>query len=157
MGGLVLKHLERAYGVGRTKPPGGTGWWTWKAPPMRLHAVLVLARHGTGTRAGLYTQGAFALWHRGELVRVATASRGQANGDARRLDAWVRANTVRRAGPLREVKPELVFEVGFEGVRVSARHKSGLVVRRPRILRWREEKAAAEADDPAALRRLVME
>ena len=85
-GGLVLKHLEGAFGVGRTKPLGGTGWWTWKAPPMRLHAVLVLARHGTGTRAGLYTQGAFALWHRGELVRVAKASRGQANEDARRLE-----------------------------------------------------------------------
>lgn len=153
--GLMLKHLEGSYGIGRTKPKGGTGWWKWKIGPMTLDAVLVMAQHGSGRRAGLYTDYTFALWHDGKLVNFAKAYSGLTNEEIERVDNWIRRNTVRRAGPVREVKPELVFELGFEGVQVSTRHKSGLAVRFPRILKWREDKSVAEADELAALRRLA--
>lgn len=153
--GLMLKHVDGAYGIGRTKPGDGTGWWKWKIGPMILDAVLVMAQHGSGRRAGLYTDYTFALWHEGELVNFAKAYSGLTNEEIERVDNWIRRNTVRRAGPVREVKPELVFELGFEGVQVSTRHKSGLAVRFPRILRWREDKEAGEADTLAALRRLA--
>lgn len=153
--GLMLKHLDGSYGIGRTKPGDGTGWWKWKIGPMTLDAVLVMAQHGSGRRAGLYTDYTFALWHEGELVNFAKAYSGLTNEEIERVDHWIRRNTVRRAGPVREVRPELVFELGFEGVQVSTRHKSGLAVRFPRILRWREDKKAAEADGLEALRRLA--
>lgn len=152
--GLMLKHMEGLYGIGRTKPEGGTGWWKWKIGPMTLDAVLVMAQHGSGRRAGLYTDYTFALWHEGELVNFAKAYSGLTNEEIERVDNWIRRNTVRRAGPVREVRPELVFELGFEGVQVSTRHKSGLAVRFPRILKWREDKKADEADGLEALRRL---
>lgn len=151
----MLKHLDGVYGVGRTKPEGGTGWWKWKIGPMTLDAVLVMAQHGSGRRAGLYTDYTFALWHDGELVNFAKAYSGLTNEEIERVDNWIRRNTVRRAGPVREVKPELVFELGFEGVQPSTRHKSGLAVRFPRILKWRQDKKVAEADHLAALQRLA--
>ena len=153
--GLMLKHLDGVYGIGRTKPGDGTGWWKWKIGPMTLDAVLVMAQHGSGRRAGLYTDYTFALWKGGELVNFAKAYSGLTNEEIERVDNWIRRNTVRRAGPVREVRPELVFELGFEGVQVSTRHKSGLAVRFPRILRWREDKRAEEADGLEALRRLA--
>ncbi|MEQ8315971.1 MAG: ATP-dependent DNA ligase [Phycisphaerales bacterium] len=153
--GLMLKHLDGVYGIGRTKPEGGTGWWKWKIGPMTLDAVLVMAQHGSGRRAGLYTDYTFALWHEGELVNFAKAYSGLTNEEIERVDNWIRRNTVRRAGPVREVKPVQVFELGFEGVQVSTRHKSGLAVRFPRILKWREDKKAEEADQLQALRRLA--
>lgn len=155
--GLMLKHLDGVYGIGRTKPGDGTGWWKWKVGPMSLDAVLVMAQLGTGKRAGLYTDYTFALWHDGTLVNFAKAYSGLTQQEIERADAWIRANTLRRAGPVREVRPEQVFEIGFEGVHPSTRHKSGLAVRFPRILRWREDKNAAEADELAALRRLAAE
>ena len=151
----MLKHADGVYGFGRTKPGDGTGWWKWKIGPMTLDAVLVMAQHGTGRRAGLYTDYTFALWHEGGLVNFAKAYSGLTQEEIERVDKWVRANTIRRAGPVREVKPELVFELGFEGVQESTRHKSGLAVRFPRILKWREDKKAAEADGLAALQRLA--
>lgn len=153
--GFMLKHLDGVYGIGRTKPEGGTGWWKWKIGPMTLDAVLVMAQHGSGRRAGLYTDYTFALWHEGELVNFAKAYSGLTNEEIERVDNWIRRNTVRRAGPVREVKPVQVFELGFEGVQVSTRHKSGLAVRFPRILKWREDKKAAEADQLETLRRLA--
>ncbi|MGD1914846.1 MAG: ATP-dependent DNA ligase [Phycisphaerales bacterium] len=153
--GFMLKHADGVYGFGRTKPGDGTGWWKWKIGPMTLDAVLVMAQHGTGRRAGLYTDYTFALWHEGGLVNFAKAYSGLTQEEIERVDKWVRANTIRRAGPVREVKPELVFELGFEGVQESTRHKSGLAVRFPRILKWREDKKAAEADGLAALQRLA--
>lgn len=153
--GLMLKHWAGVYNIGRTKPGDGTGWWKWKIGPMTLDAVLVMAQHGSGRRAGLYTDYTFALWHDGRLVNFAKAYSGLTNEEIERVDHWVRRNTVRRAGPVREVRPELVFELGFEGVQPSTRHKSGLAVRFPRILRWREDKRAAEADGLNALRRLA--
>lgn len=153
--GLMLKHWAGTYNIGRTKPEGGTGWWKWKIGPMTLDAVLVLAQHGSGRRAGLYTDYTFALWHEGELVNFAKAYSGLTNEEIERVDHWIRRNTVRRAGPVREVRPELVFELGFEGVQESTRHKSGLAVRFPRILKWRTDKKAAEADELEALRRLA--
>jgi len=153
--GFMLKHKDGVYGLGRTKPGDGTGWWKWKIGPMTLDAVLVMAQHGSGRRAGLYTDYTFALWHEGRLVNFAKAYSGLTQEEIERVDKWVRANTVRRAGPVREVKPKLVFELGFEGVQESTRHKSGLAVRFPRILRWREDKKAEEADGLAALRRLA--
>lgn len=153
--GLMLKHWAGVYNIGRTKPQDGTGWWKWKIGPMTLDAVLVLAQHGSGRRAGLYTDYTFALWHDGRLVNFAKAYSGLTNEEIERVDNWIRRHTVRRAGPVREVKPVQVFELGFEGVQVSTRHKSGLAVRFPRILRWREDKKAEEADGLAALRRLA--
>lgn len=153
--GLMLKHLDGVYGIGRTKPGDGTGWWKWKIGPMSLDAVLVMAQHGSGRRAGLYTDYTFALWDGDELVNFAKAYSGLTNEEIERVDAWVRRHTVKRAGPVREVEPELVFELGFEGVQVSSRHKSGLAVRFPRILRWRTDKKADEADGLEALKRLA--
>lgn len=153
--GLMLKHLDGVYGIGRTKPGDGTGWWKWKIGPMTLDAVLVMAQHGSGRRAGLYTDYTFALWHEGELVNFAKAYSGLTNEEIERVDNWIRRNTIKRSGPVREVKPKLVFELGFEGVQASTRHKSGLAVRFPRILKWREDKQAAEADGLEALRQLA--
>ena len=140
--GLMLKRLDSAYGVGR---PKGV-WWKWKIEPYTLDAVLVYAQKGHGKRASLYTDYTFALWKDGELVPFAKAYSGLSDAEIREVDAFIRRNTLERFGPVRTVKPELVFELGFEGIQRSARHKSGIAVRFPRMLRMRTDKGVGEAN-----------
>jgi DNA ligase 1 len=140
--GLMLKRLDSTYGTGRRRGP----WWKWKVNPMTADAVLVYAQQGHGRRAGLYTDYTFAIWHGGALVPFAKAYSGLTDDEIRQVDAFIKAHTLERFGPVRTVAPELVFELAFEGIQPSTRHKSGLAVRFPRILRWRTDKPAAEAD-----------
>jgi DNA ligase-1 len=145
--GLMLKRLDSPYGMGRTT---GT-WWKWKIDPHSVDAVLVYAQHGSGIRAGQYTDYTFAVWDGDLLVPVAKAYSGLTREEIEEVDRFVRAHTIERFGPVRAVEPRLVFELHFEGIRASTRHKSGLAVRFPRIARWRRDKPAAEADRLASL------
>ncbi len=140
--GLMLKRLDSPYLVGRRKGL----WWKHKVDPYTLDTVLVYAQAGTGRRANLFTDYTFALWDGPELVPFTKAYSGLTDDEIARLDRWIRRNTVERFGPVRSVKPEQVFELAFEGVAASGRHKSGVAVRFPRVLRWREDKPPAEAD-----------
>ena len=149
--GLMLKRLDAAYGVGRRRGP----WWKWKIEPYVVDAVLVYAQPGHGRRATLYTDYTFAVWNDGELVPFAKAYSGLTDLEIRKLDGWIRRHTVEKFGPVRSVKPEQVFELHFEGIQPSPRHKSGLAVRFPRIARWREDKRAEEADSLERLRALM--
>jgi DNA ligase-1 len=149
--GFMLKRREAPYGVGRRKGD----WWKWKVDPFSVDAVLVYAQPGHGKRAGLFTDYTFAVWHEGELTPVAKAYSGLTDAEIREVDAFVRRNTLERFGPVRRVTPELVFEIGFEGIQPSPRHKSGVALRFPRMLRWRRDKAAAEADTLEALQGLM--
>jgi DNA ligase-1 len=149
--GLMLKRLDAPYGVGRRRGP----WWKWKMAPHAVDAVMVYAQPGHGRRASLYTDYTFAVWHEGELVPFAKAYTGLTDTEIYKLDGWIRRNTVEKFGPVRSVKPEQVFELHFEAIQPSPRHKSGLAVRFPRIARWREDKRAEEADTLGALRSLM--
>jgi len=140
--GLMLKRLDSAYGVGR---PRGA-WWKWKIEPYTLDAVLIYAQKGHGKRASLYTDYTFGIWNGGELVPFAKAYSGLTDEEIREVDAFIRKNTLARFGPVRTVKPERVFELGFEGIQRSTRHKSGIAVRFPRMLRMRKDKTIAEAN-----------
>ena len=140
--GLMLKRRDSAYGVGR---PRGD-WWKWKVEPYTLDAVLIYAQRGHGKRASLYTDYTFGLWKDDELVPFAKAYSGLTDAEIREVDAFVRKNTLEKFGPVRVVKPEMVFELGFEGIQRSARHKSGIAVRFPRMLRIRADKSPAEAN-----------
>ena len=140
--GLMIKRLDSAYGVGR---PRGV-WWKWKIEPYTLDAVLIYAQKGHGKRASLYTDYTFGLWSGEELVPFAKAYSGLTDEEIREVDAFIRRNTLERFGPVRTVKPELVFELGFEGIQRSARHKSGIAVRFPRMLRMRKDKPIEEAN-----------
>jgi DNA ligase-1 len=155
--GFMLKHRDARYGVGRTKDTGT--WWKWKIDPMSVDAVLVYAQRGHGRRASLYTDYTFAVWDTdgGErrLVPFAKAYSGLTDAEIRRVDAFVRKTTVEKFGPVRNVTPTMVFELGFEGIQRSSRHKSGIAVRFPRILRWRTDKSIDDADTLDALRALL--
>jgi DNA ligase-1 len=152
--GLMLKHRAAPYLSGRRRGH----WWKHKLEPFRLDAVLVYAQAGSGRRANLYTDYTFALWDRpwrepGEtqldppkLVTFAKAYSGLDDRDIQRLDQWIRTHTIQRFGPVRAVEPELVFELAFEGIQPSSRHKSGVAVRFPRISRWRSDKGPREAN-----------
>jgi DNA ligase-1 len=149
--GLMLKRLDAPYGVGRRKG----GWWKWKIDPYSIDAVMVYAQPGHGRRALLHTDYTFAVWDGDTLVPFAKAYSGLTDAEIREMDAWIRRNTVEKFGPVRSVKPEQVFELGFEGIQASPRHKSGIAVRFPRMLRWRKDKPAAEADTLENLRALL--
>lgn len=149
--GLMLKRRDAAYGVGRRRGP----WWKWKVAPFTADAVMVYAQAGHGRRASLYTDYTFAVWNGGELVPFAKAYSGLTDAEIRKVDAWVRRNTLEKFGPVRSVRPELVFELAFEGVQPSPRHRSGVAVRFPRILRWRTDKPAAEADTLETIRGMM--
>jgi DNA ligase 1 len=140
--GLVIKAKDSPYLVGRKRGY----WWKYKVNPMSLDAVLIYAQAGTGKRANLFTDYTFALWHSGELVSFAKAYSGLDNDEINELDKWIRRYTVEKFGPVRSVEPIQVFEIGFEGITESKRHKSGISVRFPRILRWRKDKPVEEAD-----------
>lgn len=149
--GLMLKDLDSPYGAGRQRG----AWWKWKIDPLTFDGVLVYAAAGQGRRSNLYTDYTFAVWDGDQLVPVAKAYSGLDDSEIRELDRWVRAHTRERFGPVRSVEPVQVFELAFEGIAASARHKSGLAVRFPRILRWRRDKPAAEADRLADLRQVL--
>jgi DNA ligase-1 len=149
--GLMLKRRESSYGVGRR-----TGdWWKWKVSPLTVDAVLIYAQSGSGRRAGLFTDYTFAVWDGDALVPFAKAYSGLTDAEIREVDRFVRANTKEKFGPVRTVEPELVFELAFEGIQESTRHKSGIAVRFPRMLRWRRDKPAAEADSMETVRNLL--
>jgi DNA ligase-1 len=141
--GFMLKKKDSTYKVGRVKGD----WWKWKIEPYTVDAVLIYAQRGSGKRAGLYTDYTFGVWNdQKELVPFAKAYSGLTDEEIREVDSFVRRNMVERFGPVRSVKPELVFELAFEDIRHSNRHKSGVAVRFPRINRWRKDKPAEEAD-----------
>jgi DNA ligase 1 len=148
--GLMLKRIDSAYGVGRRRGD----WWKWKVLPHTIDAVLIAAQRGSGKRASLYTDYTFGVWDNGTLVTIAKAYSGLTDAEIREVDAFIRRNMVEKFGPVRTVKPELVFELAFEGLNLSKRHKSGVAVRFPRILRWRTDKLAAEADTLESVRAL---
>jgi len=153
--GLMLKRLDSAYGIGRSKHAPEGEWWKWKLDPLSVDAVLVYAQRGHGRRASLYTDYTFAVWHEGALVPFAKAYSGLADAEIREVDGFIRTHTVERFGPVRSVSPQLVCEIGFEGIGESPRHKSGIAVRFPRILRLRQDKPPQEADTLARLRELA--
>ena len=146
--GLMLKRRDSKYGVGRVR----NDWWKWKIDPYAVDAVLMYAQGGHGRRASLYTDYTFGVWRAGELVPFCKAYSGLTDEEIRQVDAFIRAHTREQFGPVRVVDPELVFEIGFEGIARSGRHKSGVAVRFPRMLRWRQDKRADEAD---AIERLI--
>jgi DNA ligase-1 len=140
--GLMLKRASSPYGVGRRRGD----WWKWKIDPYTIDAVLLYAQAGHGRRSNLYTDYTFALWRGDELVPVAKAYSGLDNAEIEELDRWIRRHTRERFGPVRSVEPAHVFELAFEGIHASTRHKSGVAVRFPRIARWRRDLAVADAD-----------
>ncbi len=156
--GMMLKARGAQYGVGRTKDVGT--WWKWKIDPFSVDAVLVYAQAGHGRRASLYTDYTFAVWDSdgdGErkLVPFAKAYSGLTDAEIAQVDNAVRRTTIERFGPVRSVRPTMVFEIGFEGIALSPRHKSGIAVRFPRILRRRDDKAVEDADTLDTLRSLL--
>ena len=141
--GLMLKAADSPYQAGRRRG----SWWKHKREPLRLDAVLLYAQAGSGRRANLFTDYTFGLWNEGgELVSFAKAYSGLNDNEISELDRWIRRHTTERFGPVRAVEPLQVFELAFEGLQPSSRHKSGIAVRFPRIARWRKDKPAAEAD-----------
>jgi DNA ligase-1 len=149
--GLMLKRRSSPYRVGRVKGD----WWKWKVVPYTIDAVLINAQRGSGKRASLYSDYTFAVWDGDKLVPFAKAYSGLTDAEIREVDAFVRRNTMETFGPVRSVKPELVFELAFEGLQRSTRHKSGIAVRFPRMLRWRKDKPASEADSLETVRSLL--
>lgn len=140
--GLMIKRWDSPYSVGRK-----TGiWWKHKVNPLTLDAVLIYAQAGTGRRANLYTDYTFALWKDRELIPFAKAYSGLEQKEIDELDNWIRRHTKEKFGPVRSLEPYHVFEIGFEGIGPSKRHKSGIAVRFPRILRWRKDKKVTDAD-----------
>ena len=176
--GFMLKRLDAAYGPGRTKAEGL--WWKWKIDPMTIDCVLVYAQPGHGRRSSVYTDYTFAVWNRApadkeeadavveaiarkeppqpdalQLVPFAKAYSGLTDEEFRMVDAVIRRTTVDKFGPVRSVKPGLVFELGFEGINRSGRHRSGIAVRFPRMLRIRQDKPLHEANTLQDLERLL--
>ena len=150
--GLMLKQVHSPYRGGRRRGC----WWKHKLEPLRLDAVLLYARSGSGRRANLLTDYSFGLWNEiGELVTFAQAYSGLDAAEISELDRWIRAHTLQRFGPVRSVEPALVFELAFEGLQISNRHRSGIAVRFPRISRWRRDKTAAQASTLAEARELM--
>jgi DNA ligase-1 len=140
--GIMLKAKSGVYESGRVKG----NMWKWKVDPYTIDAVLSYATRGHGRRSNLYTDYTFGLWKNGELVTFAKAYSGLTDEEFKEVDRYVRQNTIERFGPVRQVVPELVFELAFEGIAPSNRHKSGIATRFPRIKRWRKDKKASEAN-----------
>ena len=149
--GLMLKQKTAIYSVGRKKGL----WWKWKIEPYTVDAVMVYAQQGHGRRAGVFSDYTFSIWKDGELVPFCKAYSGLSDMEMKRVDKWMRANTTATHGPVRVVQAELVFEIAFEGIQESKRHKSGIAVRFPRIHRWREDKLASDADTLETVKSLL--
>jgi DNA ligase-1 len=155
--GLMIKHKNSTYQVGRKKGD----WWKWKLEPLAIDAVLTYAMRGSGRRSNLFTDYTFALWHNNEngereLVTFAKAYSGLTDAEFRKVDDFIKKNTIDKFGPVRSVTPVLVFEIGFEGISISKRHKSGIATRFPRILRWRLDKKIEDANTIEDLKSMIM-
>ncbi|WP_397543268.1 ATP-dependent DNA ligase [Roseovarius salis] len=149
--GLMLKHTQSLYHAGRRKGD----WWKWKLDPLTLDAVMIYAQQGHGRRANLFTDFTFAVWDGDTLVPFTKAYSGLTDAEFRQITQWVRRNTEQRFGPVRQVRPEHVFEIAFEGIFESPRHKSGVALRFPRMKRWRHDKRTAEANTLTDLRQML--
>ena len=149
--GLMLKSKTSPYGTGRQRGE----WWKWKIEPYSFDAVMLYAQPGHGRRSNLYTDYTFGVWSEDQLVPVAKAYSGLGNSEISTLDKWIRAHTVEKFGPVRSVEQTQVFELAYEGIAASTRHKSGIALRFPRILRWRDDKPAREADTLANLQAVL--
>lgn len=149
--GLMLKRKTSIYQVGRKRGD----WWKWKVEPLSVDAILVAAQKGHGRRSSLYTDYTFALRDGENLVTFAKAYSGLTDKELSEVDSFVKKNVLEKFGPVRTVKPELVFEIGFEGIAESKRHKCGVAVRFPRILRWRKDKQVEDADTIESLKALL--
>ena len=154
--GLMLKRKDSPYLVGRKKGD----WWKWKVDPLTIDAVLTYAMRGHGRRSNLFTDYTFALWNTNEegekeLVTFAKAYSGLTDAEFRKVDAWIKKNTLERFGPVRSVTPHHVFEIAFEGIALSKRHKSGIATRFPRIIRWRHDKKIEDANTIEDLKNLI--
>lgn len=149
--GLMLKHKNSMYHVGRKKGD----WWKWKIDPLTIDAVLIYAQKGSGRRSSQYTDYTFAVRNGENLVTIAKAYSGLTDKEIQEVSRFVNKNAVEKFGPVRTVKPELVFEIAFEGIGWSSRHKAGVALRFPRILRWRKDKTVAEIDDLENVKKLI--
>jgi DNA ligase-1 len=149
--GVMLKRLDSPYRDGRKKGD----WWKWKLDPLVIDAVMIYAQSGHGRRANLFTDFTFAVWNGNDLVPFTKAYSGLTDAEFREITAWVRKNTLERFGPVRSVKAEHVFEIAFEGIQESTRHKSGVALRFPRMSRWRKDKPVAEANTLDDLRAIL--
>ncbi|MFD2744508.1 MULTISPECIES: ATP-dependent DNA ligase [Sphingobacterium] len=149
--GLMLKHLASPYHSGRKKGD----WWKWKVDPLTIDAVLIYAQKGSGRRSAYYTDYTFAVRRGDELVTIAKAYSGLTDKEIQEVSRFVNRNATEKFGPVRTVKPELVFEIAFEGIAFSNRHKSGVALRFPRILRWRKDKTIADIDHIDEIKKLI--
>ncbi|MEQ6248472.1 ATP-dependent DNA ligase [Sulfitobacter sp. HNIBRBA3233] len=149
--GLMLKRADSPYLSGRKKGD----WWKWKLAPLTIDAVMIYAQSGSGRRANLFTDFTFAVWDGDDLVPFTKAYSGLTDAEFRKITAWVRKNTQQRFGPVRQVTPHHVFEIAFEGIQASPRHKSGVALRFPRMLRWRQDKPMAEANTLDDLKQML--
>lgn len=149
--GVMLKHKDSIYETGRRRGK----WWKWKVDPFTVDAVLIYAQSGHGRRANLYTDYTFAIKDGDQLLPFTKAYSGLTDKELAEVDSWIKRNTVEKFGPIRSVKPELVFEIAFEGINASSRHKSGVAVRFPRILRWRKDKHKDEINTKNDLLQLI--
>ena len=152
----MIKRNDSAYQVGRKKGD----WWKWKVAPLTVDAVLTYAMRGSGRRSNLFTDYTFGIWQdkengERELVTFAKAYSGLTDAEFRQVDDFIKKNTLDKFGPVRSVTPKLVFEIGFEGIAESTRHKSGFATRFPRILRWRHDKPMEEANSVEDLKSLI--
>lgn len=149
--GLMLKRKNSVYGTGRK-----TGdWWKWKIDPLVIDAVLVYAQKGAGRRSNLYTDYTFAVRDGEQLLTFTKAYSGLTDEEFKKVDAFVKQNAVEKFGPVRTVKPKLVFEIAFEGIAASRRHKSGVALRFPRISRWRHDKTVDDINTLADLKEML--
>jgi DNA ligase 1 len=149
--GIMLKRKNSPYRNGRRRGD----WWKWKIDPRTVDAVMIYAMRGSGRRSNLYTDFTFAVWDNGALVPFTKAYSGLTDEEFREVDRWIKQNTIERFGPVRSVKPLLVFEIAFEGIAKSSRHKSGIALRFPRIKRWRKDKKVDEANTLQDLMQLL--
>jgi len=149
--GLMLKRRDSPYATGRKRGD----WWKWKLDPLSVDAVMIYAQAGHGRRANLFTDFTFAVWDGNALVPFTKAYSGLTDAEFGQITAWVRKNTLQRFGPVRQVTPAHVFEIAFEGIQASPRHKSGIALRFPRMARWRHDKKPEDAGTLAELRALL--
>jgi DNA ligase-1 len=149
--GLMIKHKNSIYETGRRRGK----WWKWKVDPYTVDAVLIYAQSGHGRRANLYTDYTFAIWDNDNLVPFTKAYSGLTDKELIEVDSWIKKNTIEKFGPVRSVRAELVFEIAFEGINLSPRHKSGIALRFPRILRWRKDKNKEEINTKKDLLQLL--
>ncbi len=149
--GLMIKRLDSPYHVGRKRGD----WWKWKLAPLTVDAVMIYAQAGSGRRANLFTDFTFAVWQGNDLVPFTKAYSGLTDAEFNQITRWVRRNTLQRFGPVRQVTPHHVFEIAFEGIQESPRHKSGIALRFPRMLRWRQDKTVDQADSLDHLREML--